>query len=313
MSEAISLEQFAQSLTEASEGQPETPEPEQVEADQAAEGQPEAEAQVEEEAQADPETEAEQEEQPPEESSDDQVIKWQTANGETYEVPVSELKQGYMRDADYRQKTQTLAEERRQAEQTIQQKFTEAETFAADLAKLHSTAEQIKQYEALDWENLEQQDPTQAMRLWRQYQQLKDSASRLAHEFQEKQQQNEQQRRQAFLQATKEAEEHLKKVIPNFGPQALQQMREYGLKEGFTAEELANTADKRHLTALWKAAQWDALQAKKPETVKALAKVPAKAPPSKQAPTKHEQVLKQASNKKAFTVNEFAALLKASR
>lgn len=307
--QAISLEQFAGALAQAEEDQPENQESEAVEQEaEAAEGQTEAEQEA--EAEQSNEAEAEQEEQPEKDSSEEPVVKWTTSNGETYEVPMPELKQGYMRDADYRQKTQALAEERRQVEQTVQQKFQEAETFAADLAQLHAVAEQIKQYEALDWNALDQQDPQQAMRLWRQYQQLKDDAGRKAHTFQEKQQQYQQQRAQSFHQATQEAVEHLRKVVPNFGDQTIKELREFGLKVGFTAEELAQVADKRHFEVLWKAAQWEALQAKKPEVVNKVKALPPKttkqgssAPP----PTAVEKATKQFQQKR--DIRSFAKLL----
>lgn len=314
--QAISLEQFAGALAAAEEGQPENPEHESEEqAAAAAEGQPDANAEAEgaEEQSEEQEAEAEQEAQPAADADPDPVVKWTTANGETFEVKTSELRNGYMRDADYRQKTQALAEERRQVEQTITQKFQEAEAYAADLAQLHALQSQMQQYEALDWNAIEAQDPAQAASLWRQYQQLKDKGQQLAAGYQSKRVQIEQQRAQQFQQATTEALEHLRKVVPNFGEQTLKELREYGLKAGFKPEELAQVADKRHFEVLWKAAQWEALQAKKPEVankVKALPPKTTKPGASAPPPTAIEKAQQQF--RKSRDVRSFAKLLELS-
>ena len=42
--------------------------------------------------------------------ADDAVVKWQLPNGETIEAPLAELKSGYLRQQDYTQKTQQLAD-----------------------------------------------------------------------------------------------------------------------------------------------------------------------------------------------------------
>jgi hypothetical protein len=91
----------------------------------------------------------------------------------------------------------------------------------------------------------------------------------------------EQQRSQQFQQASNKALEHLGSVIPKFDASThIPALRDYGIKAGYSADELAQVADKRHLEVLWKASQWDSLQAKKPEAV---AKVKA-APPKTTKP-----------------------------
>lgn len=311
--QAISLEQFAGALAAADEGQPDHPELELDEQQPpAAEGQPDANAEAEgaEEQSEGQEAEAEQAEQPKEDSDPDPVISWTTANGETFEVKTSELQAGYMREADYRHKTQNLAEERRRAEQTIQAKFQEAEQYAADLAQLHSAQSQLAQFEQLDWNALYESDPAQAAKLQGQYLMLRDRARELATGHQAKQQQIQQQRAQQFHQATQEAVEHLRKVVPNFGESTLKELQDFGLKAGFTAQELAQVADKRHFEVLWKAAQWEALQAKKPEVTNKVKQLPPKttkpgasAPP----PTAIEKAQKQFAAKR--DVKSYAQLL----
>lgn len=307
MSEAISLEQFAGALAGSEEGQPQD---EELDPTPQGDEQTEAEPQETTGEEGDETDAAKQESQPTQELSDEAVIQWKTAQGDTYEVPLQELKQGYMRETDYRQKTQNLAEERRTAHQTIQQKFQEVERFAADLGQITAAQQQLEQFEKLDWNGLYEQDPAQATRLQGQYLMLKDKQRELLGGYQAMQQQLASERMQAFHQATQEAVEHLRKAVPNFGDTTLKSMRDYGLKEGFTAQELANVADKRMFMVLHKAAQWDALQAKKPEVankVKALPPKTTKPGSSAPPPTAIEKAHKQFKAKK--DLRSFAQLL----
>lgn len=66
-------------------------------------------------------SEVEQEEEVAEEEADDDPdYEWE-AGGQTFKVKQSELRAGYMKDADYRRKTAEVAEQRRQVEQVAQQ------------------------------------------------------------------------------------------------------------------------------------------------------------------------------------------------
>ncbi|MEJ7932574.1 hypothetical protein WG922_21570 [Ramlibacter sp. AN1015] len=319
MSDALSTENFAAMLSSAD--QPEQPlvEDSGPEEDQTAEVDAEPQADSDGEA---PEQDAEQQEEAadeqdgqPEGPTDDAVIKWETANGEAFEVPVSELKNGYMRDSDYRQKTQTLAEERKAAAQQLQQQYQDIQAFAPELGALENLRAQVQQYQQLDWHAIRAQDPQRHSELFADYMLLKDQYGEAEKRVAVKRQTLEQMRQQSFAQATREAVEHLRRVIPNFGDATLKQLGEQGVKEGYTQGELANVADKRHFTVLWKAAQWDALQAKKPEVHNKVKALPPKAKPATSAPrpSKQEQVIKAAQSRRTFSTNEFAALLAATR
>ncbi len=85
------------------------------------------------------------------------------------------------------------------------------------------------------------------------------------------------------------------------------------MKAGFAPEELAQVSDKRHMEVLWKASQWDALQAKKPDALAKVRQAPPKttkpgnsAPP----PTAVERAQKQL--KARPDARSFAALLAAT-
>ena len=84
--------------------------------------------------------------------------------------------------------------------------------------------------------------------------------------------------------------EHLSKVVqaearklaeaipeyadPQKGEQIRRELREFGVKAGFSEQELANVYDSRAVLTLWKAAQYDKLQSAKPSITKKVSEAP---------------------------------------
>lgn len=322
MSEALSVDDFAAQLSQAD--QPEQPQNEDSGPDetveQESEGQPEGQ-EADTEAQAEEEGEEGQEEQPDEpDSPEDRVIKWQTANGEAFEVTEKELQAGYMRDSDYRQKTQTVAEERKQVQQLAQQKFQEVEQLQVEYGQLYSVQTELKQCGQVNWQQLQAEDPatyqqavTRLLLLQNQESQILGQVNgrrqQLAQQSQVQQQTNWQ---EANDKAVQELAAHIKGFDADAGirEKAIKQMSTTGQTYGFTAEELGQVADGRMLKVLYDAAQWRALQAQKPQAVKKVAAAPQKAPAAQRtAPSKSEQIVKTAVNAKGMTPKQFAAAL----
>lgn len=276
--QTISAEDVASALLFPEDGQPAEREPEagqeQTDAAEETPEQPAKEVDTEEDGDpAETEGETEQPGQADTAPADDVVVKWETGTGETFEAPLAELKAGYMRTADYTQKTQALADDRKQAEQALQSKIQEAERYTADLGTLATIGEQVKGYEAWLAQAAQRgEDPQTIAQAQAQYlvlrQQHEDTRAGLLNKRQHLMSQAEQQRAQDFQQASQTALEHLGKVIPKFDASThIPALRDYGIKAGFTADELAQTSDKRHFEVLWKASQWDALQDKKPDAI----------------------------------------------
>jgi hypothetical protein len=244
--------------------------------------------------------------------TDDAVIKWSTPNGEV-EASIAELKDGYLRHADYTQKTQTLAEERRQVEVELSKKFEEAQQMTRERARLFVLESQLDQFQRADWNALYQQDPVEAGRLQAEWNQLKYEAQTLIGNVTQHNQQREQERMKALQQATQAALETLQRDIPNFSPAVITAARETAIAHGYTDAELAGITDPRALKVLHEAAQWRALQAKKPAVQNKVQAAPPKATKpagAARAPaTKQEAAWNQMKAKR--DVNSFAAYLAA--
>ena len=277
--------------------------------------QPDAEAQND-----DPDGQAEQEgdqqqpvegegDQPATESLDDTVVAWETANGEKFEVPVAEMKLGYMRDQDYRHKTQAFAQEREQTVQHIQQQYQVAQAFAQDLGHLHAVNAQIAALEQALPSIDRQGDPIGYMDVTTHLQQLRESRTGIAGRVQEAQQSQQQQHQQQFQQAQQAMFAELQTTVPGFNQDLLTKLSTTAQGYGFTAQELGRITDPRFVRLVHDAMQHKTLKDKAPAAVNKVKAAPVK--PAKQsstaAPTGVEQHVKQFSKNKSL--DNFAKLL----
>jgi hypothetical protein len=110
--------------------------------------------------------------------------------GKKYLVP-KDVEPHLLREEDYTQKTQTLAEQRRQVEayqQTLQEK---AELHAAvldDIAVVKNIDGQLAEYNKIDWPAYQLQNPQAASYHYMQYQQLRGFREQAANAVNEKMQ-----------------------------------------------------------------------------------------------------------------------------
>ena len=89
------------------------------------------------------------------------------ANGQTYEVNLTELKNGYSRDSDYRQKSQHLASERNAVASQMAEMQRQREQYAAILPKLQEQLELDANQQEPDFDEAYKLDPQQAIQLER--------------------------------------------------------------------------------------------------------------------------------------------------
>ena len=281
--------------------------------------QPDAEAQN-----GDPDGQAEQEgdqQQPVEgegdqpatpESLDDTVVAWETANGEKFEVPVAEMKLGYMRDQDYRHKTQSFAQEREQTVQHIQKQYQVVETFAKDIGQLHAVNAQIAALEQAIPSIDRQGDPVGYMDVMTHLQTLREQRGGISGRVEQAQQQQQVQHQQQFQQAQQQMLADLQTSIPGFNQELIGKLDTAAKGYGFTDQELGRITDPRFVRLVHDAMQLKALQAKAPGAVNKVKAAPVK--PVKQATTPVqtgvEQQVKQFSKNKSL--GNFAKLLEST-
>jgi hypothetical protein len=128
--------------------------------------------------------------------------------------------------------------------------------------------------------------------------------------------QQEQDRQQWMSNLVRQESEKLATVLPDYvdpekGEVLRKSVRAYGKELGFSDEELASVVDSRHVITLYKAMQYDKLQASKPGINKKLAEAPKvmKSGVSQSRDTNNEQIKKlKAKARSTGRVADAAAL-----
>lgn len=219
--------------------------------------------------------ETEETEETPEELEE---ITWE---GETKKIPKTELKELAQKGFDYTQKTQQLAEARRQFEaqaQAVQQSIALQNQQIEVVAELKSIDTQIAAFKDVNWHQLAESDPVQYLKLNQTFRDLKESRDAKVNEFHQKAQALKQTSEQTRMQVLQREQKALLDAIPEFkGPKASEakaKVTEYLKSVGFTPEEIGNVTDHRSVRIAYEAAQWRALQASKPQVTKRAVEAP---------------------------------------
>ncbi|MDO9313392.1 MAG: hypothetical protein Q7T97_02465 [Burkholderiaceae bacterium] len=191
-------------------------------------------------------------------------------DGEKHRLP-KKVAEAIMRQKDYTQKTQEVAEQRRSVED--RQQYLEAReslinASLSDLSELQALQKQAAQFDSVDWNTLITEDPQQALRLSLSRQQVQQNLASKQTELQGKAQQFEQQRLQHLEKQMEMGRAELQRRVGKLSATDSKNTYEQGLKLGYSAEEMQRTADPRWMHALVKAAKWDSLQAAKPTAMK---------------------------------------------
>ena len=181
--------------------------------------------------------------------------------GQELEVSLDELKSGYSRDSDYRQKTHALAEERRMLDE---QKTSLSQSYDGklkELTDLIGAAESyIGQSSKEDLQKMYEEDPTQAAKIDFQQRQQRESFNNLKQQAEvvKLQQYNKYLDEQKRLAATKipEYSDPVKGVT--FKNQMKNTLSEYG----FNDQEIGSLADHRFLMVLKDAMEYKNLKSK---------------------------------------------------
>ena len=195
-------------------------------------------------------------------------------SGQELEVSLDELKAGYSRDSDYRQKTHTLGMEKRDLET---QKNSLRQTYDNRLSELNdliSTADQFVQQKqgGQDLAKLYQEDPTEAARLDFQLRQEKQHIDSLK----DKARMAQTQQYESYLEAQKElaATKIPEFSDPNKADSFKLNMRNTLRDYGFNDQEIGSLADHRFLMVAKDAMSFKSQKDKRPIVSKKVANAP---------------------------------------
>ena len=210
-----------------------------------------------------PTEEVEAEAEPTDDNPDDQAE-------EEVEKPLEEVVALAQQGLDYTQKTQQVAEQRKELEayaesikaqeQAFQEQMQLNNVLIEDVAKITALDQQLNQYANVNWQQLSDSDFVEAQKLFFTYNQLQQERSTLVSQFEAKKQQVVQKQTQLMAEKIAKGKEVLAKEIPNWSPETNQALLSTGKEYGFSDAELNSIVDPRHVKVLHDAMQWRKLQ-----------------------------------------------------
>lgn len=174
-------------------------------------------------------------------------------DGETLRVKkalAEKIRAGFMKNADYTQKTQAAAEDRKQIQAMRQslewEQQTKTELFKEE-AQLFTVSQRLEAFQNLNWQALQQQDPQKFSAAQAEYMQIRDYHDKLkGHVEGRKTELNAAREQETAIELTR-AVESLSKPNPNLGwdgkfdADKRASLTKFGMELGYSNEELANT------------------------------------------------------------------------
>lgn len=175
-----------------------------------------------------------------EETEEDEEVE---IGGKKVAMPKSiaaEIKAGTMRNADYTQKTQAVAEERRAVEAErvrVREEAQQSQQFIKEVAAVHSLDAQLAQYKQLDWNALSDEDPAGAQKLHFQYQALQQQRHEAAQAVTQKQTEHALAEQQATAKQLQEAEAYVQREIPGWSQERGKVINDFAVSQGITLDQ----------------------------------------------------------------------------
>ena len=229
---------------------------------------PEADDQSDEDGAEDEEATDNAEDEDEDASNEDQLVTVRI-DGEDKQIPLEEALRGYQRHSDYSRKMNEVVQDRKALEAEYEQVKTERAQYAELLGALQQQVQAAVSQEP-NWEALYASDPLEYVRqkdLWREQ---KERLAAVAEEQQRLAQLQMQDRAEAISNLVRENQARLIEANPEWKDSKMWErdraaIREYGMKLGFSEEELAQAYDHRAVMALYKAMKYDSIMAKRPQ------------------------------------------------
>jgi hypothetical protein len=184
-------------------------------------------------------------------------------DGKPVTLTADEVRQGYLRQADYTRKTTALAEERRTFQGHAQAVVTERQQYAALLPVLEQQIKSLMPQEP-DWDRLAVEDPVEFNRQWaaKQMRDAKLTAIQAEqHRLSSLQQQEAQQQTAQQIAAEREklVNANPQWSNPERWTQDRQAVRDYLAGYGYSADEIGAVTDHRAVVIAHKARLYDAM------------------------------------------------------
>lgn len=223
-----------------------------------------------------------EEAKPEAEAKEDDPIVTVKIDGKEVEVKLSELKNGYQRQADYTRKTMEVSEQRKAAEAEASKARQEREKYAQDLSAMRARLEgALQEQQQIDWQQLINENPQEYLRQMHLAQQRQAALQDTAKKQDELRQQVEAEQEQSRLTYLREQHQELLDKLPEWKDEAKSKaertaLREYLLEQGYPAETVDSVSEAKAVVIARKAMLYDQLMSKAQAAAKKVSTLPTK-------------------------------------
>ena len=195
-------------------------------------------------------------------------------NGQTLNVTLDELLQGYQREADYTRGKQDLSLEKSRLDQTLQQSQTEINQKLAKLNDLNNSAQSQLQaeYANIDFERLYEDDPVEASKLEHKMRKRAENLQRIQYETHQAQNVE----LQKFIQGE---QSKVMSLVPEFNDpgkasKLKSDMKTYLTNVGYKDQEINTIYDSRQVLLIRDALAYDKIRRANPKVKKKVLNAP---------------------------------------
>ena len=217
------------------------------------------------------EDESEESESEEPEAEEEELVYEVRVDGETRQVSLDELLNGYSRQSSFTKKSQQLAEDRKAMESLQQQYNTEVSQIQQERQQyaqyLQNVIENSKldEWGSIDWEALKRDDPIEFTVKREEFRMAQDQVRQLQAEQASAQQKVHQAQQQQWADTVKSEHAALVGKLPEWGKPESQRelagkLRDYAKGQGYQDEEIDTLVDHRSFIVLNKARMYDELQ-----------------------------------------------------
>lgn len=221
------------------------------------------------------------EDAPPEEDTGPRLAEVEI-DGKLFAVP-EEIKDGYLRQADYTKKTQEVAAARRHVETmlaTASQAVQASQQFADLIGQIKAADASLQAYHSLNWNELRASDPVEYATKQADYARWQSHRDGLVRNLQDTKAQVDYAMMQETQMRVQQGAEFLARTIPGWGEQKMKELRTAAVNHGFSDAELDTVTDPRAIMILHKAAEYDKLQASRVSRTQQVKNLPPVAKPT---------------------------------
>ena len=192
--------------------------------------------------------------------------------GQELEVTLDELRNGYSRDADYRQKTEELSNQRKNFQSESEKQRQDYSQKLNELNQRLSTAQQDLNAEinSADLDRMYDEDPTEAARVERKLKKKQDALNQSLQQAQAEQ-------KEQFSSFLQDQQKKLVSKMPEFSDPAKASTLKANMKStlnnyGFNDQEVAQVYDHRIVMLVNDAMKYRSMQNSKPNIAKKITK-----------------------------------------